>query len=116
MASQPNFDRCDVCKQFHAEGFCAGPIADPAQATIEERNSTHGDYEVQATLSQALKTLLRRQTGWDNLSIEQRETLDMLCVKMSRVLCGDPNEPDHWLDMMGYVKLVHNQLLKGKTV
>jgi len=89
---------------------------DPAQAIIEDRNDTHGDYEVQAALSQSQKDLLRGLPGWQRLSPEQRETLDMVCVKMSRILCGNPNEPDHWLDMMGYVKLVHNQLVKGKTV
>lgn len=89
---------------------------DPAQAIIEDRNNTHGDYEVQAALSQKQKDLLRSAPGWDALSAEQKETLDMVCVKMSRVLCGNANEPDHWLDMMGYVKLVHNQLTQGKTV
>lgn len=91
-------------------------MSDPAQATIEERNETHGDYSVQARLSQEQKSLLRSNPGWHQLTVEQKETLDMVCVKMSRILCGAPNEPDHWLDIMGYVKLVHNKLTTGKTV
>jgi len=84
-----------------------------AQSVIESREESHGDYRVQAALSQAQKDLLRASPGWERLAPDQRETLDMICVKMSRVLNGDPNTADHWLDMAGYATLVHNHLTKG---
>jgi len=83
------------------------------QSIIESREDSHGDYQVQAALSQAQKELFRASPGWERLAPHQRETLDMICVKMSRILNGDPNTADHWLDMAGYATLSHNVLTKG---
>lgn len=84
-----------------------------AQDIIENREKAHGNYLHQATMAQAQKKLLRDSPGWHHLSPEQRESLDMVCVKISRIMNGNPNEPDHWLDMAGYATLVHNILTKG---
>jgi len=89
------------------------PGAMTAQQTIEDREDSHGDYTAQATLSQQLKSLLHDSAGWSRLTAPQKETLDMLAVKMSRVLNGDPNVADHWTDMAGYATLVSNLLTKG---
>jgi hypothetical protein len=29
----------------------------------------------------------------------------MIAVKLARILCGDPDFQDHWLDVIGYAKL-----------
>jgi hypothetical protein len=84
-----------------------------AQAVIENREATHGDYRAQSNLSQSLKALLRDAKAWEGLPVDQAETLDMICVKMSRILHGNNNEPDHWLDIAGYATLSHNTLTKG---
>jgi hypothetical protein len=36
-------------------------------------------------------------------------------MKMSRILCGNPNEPDHWRDIAGYATLIENILVHGKS-
>jgi hypothetical protein len=72
-------------------------------AIITERAKTHGDYRLQAKLSQDLKTRIRQEGG--NLSPQQLEALEMICVKIARITCGNPCEADHWQDIAGYALL-----------
>lgn len=85
---------------------------DVGQVVIESREETHGDYTKQAILAQALKAQIR-SNGYEKLSMAQRESLDMIAVKISRILNGNPNEPDHWTDIAGYATLIANMLTKG---
>lgn len=70
---------------------------------ISERAKTHGDYKIQAKLAQDLKARIRQEGG--NLSPQQAEALEMICVKIARIVCGNPNEPDHYNDIAGYALL-----------
>ena len=72
-------------------------------AIITERAKTHGDYKLQAKLAQDLKARIRQEGG--NLSPQQQEALEMICVKIARIVCGNPNEPDHYQDIAGYALL-----------
>lgn len=84
-----------------------------AQEVIESRESTHGDYTAQANFSAYMKEEARKMPKWQNLHGPQAESIDMIIVKISRILTGDPNEPDHWQDIAGYATLVSNLLTKG---
>lgn len=79
------------------------------QSTIEllsERGRTHGNWEVQAQLAQSLKSAIdHAQLPVRTLSKGQREAIDMICVKLSRIVVGNPNEIDHWVDIAGYARL-----------
>lgn len=72
---------------------------------LNEREKTHGDYTDVARVSQALKFALAYGPT-DELPDVHRESLDLICTKIARIVCGDHNEPDHWTDIMGYAKLV----------
>lgn len=72
---------------------------------IEQRARTHGSYEQVAALSQSLKDALR-SGKFGALPSTHRESLDMICVKMARIICGDHNEPDHYRDICGYSELI----------
>lgn len=88
-------------------------MSEPGQEVIEERENSHGDYLRQSRLAQAMKMAFHSQPGWERLSAPQRESLDMIAVKISRILSGDPNEVDHWRDLSGYATLIVNLLTKG---
>jgi hypothetical protein len=77
-----------------------------AAALINERAITHGDYSDTARTAQTLKEVYRNAPGWYRLTPRQRESMEAEAVKNARILCGDPNEPDHWRDKIGYSKLV----------
>lgn len=80
-------------------------MTDRADELIAERESTHGPWVEQATIAQMLKETLRQGSKWDQCTLAQREALEMGAVKWSRIVCGNPQEPDHWDDTCGYMRL-----------
>jgi hypothetical protein len=78
--------------------------------TLVARDATHGDYAVQAFVAANLKSTMHNTDGWHRLSSEMRESLDMVAVKVSRILSGDPSFVDHWHDIAGYATLVEKSL------
>jgi hypothetical protein len=44
------------------------------------------------------------------LAPDQREALAMIANKLGRILNGDPNYADSWMDIAGYAKLVADRL------
>lgn len=77
---------------------------------LEERGTTHGHFIDNAGIGQHLKLFIRTQVGWCDLTDIQKESLEYICQKISRVLSGNPNHKDHWDDIAGYAKLVSNYL------
>jgi hypothetical protein len=77
---------------------------------LAERGRTHGDWSDNARLAQQMKELFRQEKGWLKLSACQREALDMIAGKISRVLSGDCDHVDHWRDVAGYAQLVVREL------
>jgi hypothetical protein len=83
------------------------------QQTLNDRGKTHGDFYEQARVAQELKRLVKNSAV--GMKAHQWEALDAICMKISRILHGNPNEPDHWRDIAGYATLVENILVHGKS-
>ena len=79
---------------------------------LNEREKTHGSFEVHAFVTQQLKAVINHQLAdMDRrLANDMRESLDMICHKIGRIVAGDPNHHDHWLDIAGYATLVADRL------
>jgi hypothetical protein len=75
---------------------------------LDARAKTHGSFEANAQMSQAIKELIA--TGDVSLTDTQREAIDMIALKLSRIATGNPNVRDHWADIAGYATLVANTL------
>lgn len=69
------------------------------------KQKTHGNYKDTAETSQNLKSVMAAGKNWDALRPTQREALEMIAVKIARVLSGDANFRDHWDDIEGYAEL-----------
>ena len=80
------------------------------QQVLSERQTTHGDFADHAQTTQLLKTVMHSQPGWSKLSAMQRESLDMIVHKIGRVLSGNHNHADHWIDIQGYARLIEERL------
>lgn len=78
--------------------------------TLQQRHKTYGEYAVQARIAQQLKDVMHDTTNWHTMTHAQRESLDMIAAKISRILNGDPNHVDSWHDIGGYARLVEDQL------
>ena len=79
-------------------------MTDPTQL-IAERRKTHGDWNEQSALADKLLALYEGSSNWRKMKPHQRQAMIMDAVKNSRILTGNPDEPDHWDDKAGYAKL-----------
>ena len=77
------------------------PLRDPL---LEERQKTHGNFNRNATISQEIKEIYRK-AGVNGFKDVHREALDMIALKLSRILSGQANFKDHWRDLSGYALL-----------
>lgn len=63
-----------------------------------------------ASTAAALMGVVDCGTNAPRLTHVQRVALTQVCVKLARILEGDPNERDHWDDVAGYATLVAEAL------
>lgn len=80
------------------------------QQTLAERGKTHGNFARQSQTAQTLKEVMRYGEWWDTLLPHQREALELIATKISRILNGNPMWHDSWHDIAGYATLVANGL------
>lgn len=77
---------------------------------LHERGTRYGDFLNQAQIARELKRAIHPCTNWLLLEADQEEALDMFCVKIARIMNGDPNYIDNWRDIAGYATLVADRL------
>ena len=70
---------------------------------IAARGKTHGEWELQAYNANAIKATLHLHAHKFPPPIS--EALDHIAIKLSRIISGNPMEPDHWRDIQGYARL-----------
>lgn len=73
---------------------------------LNEREETHGYFHDQAKTAQRLKRLMRATPNWEGMDADMRESLEMICMKLSRIGHGNPYHIDSWMDIIGYASLV----------
>ena len=78
--------------------------------TLIARGQRYGKFEDQACIAQWFKNFMRDTAGWQRMDYDQREALEMIQTKLSRLLNGDPDYHDTWHDIAGYAKLVADRL------
>lgn len=76
------------------------------------REARYGSFEGHAKIAQGLKAVMQERSGWDGLADDQKEALEMIQHKIARILNGDPNYLDNWVDLVWYAQLVVNRLEK----
>ena len=81
---------------------------------LDERAATYGSFEDVAETAQSIKDILYGTTGLPKIRSDQREALDMISSKIARIVNGDANHIDSWIDIAGYATLVADRL-KGKS-
>ena len=79
-------------------------------ATLAERGTRYGTFTGHAKITQNIKRAMQDSPNWEKLDDDQREALEMTAHKIGRILNGDPNYADSWLDIIGYTRLVEARL------
>lgn len=85
-------------------------------AVLDERGKRYGNFLDHARISQRLKNVAHQfaSENGKRFDVDQAEALDMIFHKIGRILNGDPNYADSWIDIAGYAKLVADRL-EGKV-
>lgn len=104
MDDRTNYYECPTCGFKCSDGEVYMNHAVNCRL-LSTRATTHGSFASNAHISQDLRRYFRDQAGWHLLSEVQRESLDMVATKISRILSGNPNHADHWGDIAGYATL-----------
>jgi hypothetical protein len=85
---------------------------DEVDATLDARAVDYGKFIEGAEVMQMLKRVV--QNALNNrdktLAHDQAESLDMILHKVGRIINGNPDVVDHWLDIAGYAQLVADRL------
>ena len=84
-------------------------------AILYERNINYGTFLDNARITQRLKAVAHQFAGQNNKTFDadQAEALDLIFTKIGRILNGDSNHIDSWIDIAGYATLVADRL-QGK--
>lgn len=72
---------------------------------LAERQKTHGSFNQNAAISQAIKHLFHSYGAYPAENPVYCEALDMIALKLSRILSGQAHFKDHWDDIAGYATL-----------
>ena len=75
---------------------------------MPDRTNTHGEYIKQATVAEELREVMG--ASWTGLPRYQRAALTLVAEKLSRILTGDCNFEDHWIDIAGYCECVLKEI------
>lgn len=86
-------------------------MSNDISAVLAERGTRYGRFDAQALLTQQIKLSFSFGRNWDNLPVDSKEALEMIAHKIGRILNGDPEYADSWVDIAGYSKLVADRLL-----
>jgi transposase len=83
---------------------------------LNERATTYGRFVDVAEIAQEIKATIRigDTNRSEDLPADQIEALDMIASKIARILSGDSDYADSWIDIAGYATLVAERI-KGKT-
>lgn len=81
---------------------------------LDERGNRYGDFASNATTTQLIKQAINLGDTADKLAFYQRESLEMIAHKISRIVNGDANYMDSWVDIVGYAQLVIDKLQHDK--
>lgn len=92
------------------------------EATLAQRGSRYGDFTDHARVCQNLKEVLvnakvnhgngHSDKPWEKLSPVKKQALEVICDKLARIMTGDSDYDDNWIDIQGYAKLVQDRLPK----
>lgn len=85
-------------------------------AILNARGSRYGNFLDHARVTYKLKEVARNfaEEKGKTFAVDQCEAMDMIFHKIGRILNGDPNYADSWIDIAGYAQLVADRL-EGKV-
>lgn len=84
-------------------------MSDDLDQVLQERGDRYGRFIDRAAITQSIKHAMACP-GWYELACDQKEALETIATKIARILNGDPDYIDNWVDIAGYAMLVVERL------
>lgn len=81
------------------------------EEVLNQRQATYGSFTKNAEVSQMLKYFMTQGTNYKQMPVAHREALEMIVHKIARIVNGDPNYIDNWIDICGYSQLVIEEIM-----
>ena len=81
-------------------------------AILTERGDRYGKFSGHAKITQDIKRAMSEHARLHNKTFtdSQWESLEMIAHKIGRIVNGDPDHVDSWVDIAGYAQLVADEL------
>ena len=81
-------------------------------AVLDSRAQDYGKFIDGAEIMQMLKRLVHNYIAIRStpLAFDQREAIDMIIHKLGRIINGNADKVDSWVDIAGYARLVADRL------
>jgi hypothetical protein len=88
------------------------PLETDIDETLDNRAQDYGKFKDGAALMQGIKRLLADHARAHNKTFadDQWEALEMIVHKMARIVNGNPDKVDSWVDIAGYATLIADRL------
>jgi hypothetical protein len=100
-----------------AEDILALDAAEEAKAkevdtVLDTRADQYGSFMQGADIAIRIKSIMHNAVARNDMHVfpDQLLALDMIAVKISRIVNGNASHRDSWLDIAGYAKLVADRL------
>lgn len=106
------------CKKCGTGPCKQGVAMTDIDKTLAERGKRYGEFKSNAKISQNIKQAMFMECQSDKIASmddDMLEALDMIAHKIARILNGDPDYIDNWVDIAGYAKLVADRLNSETT-
>ena len=89
-----------------------GPQEPRVEETLNERAKDYGTFRDSAALMQGIKRLLADHAAKHDKTFadDQWEALEMIVHKIGRIVNGNPDKVDSWVDIAGYATLIADRL------
>lgn len=87
-------------------------MSENIEKTLAERGQRYGQFTEHARISQNIKRAMQDSPNWNHLPDYIKEALEMNAHKTARILNGDFLYSDSYHDIIGYTKLVEDELTK----
>ena len=87
-------------------------LRDNVDKTLDARALNYGTFKDGAALMQAIKRTMAAHaaTHGKTFADDQWEALEMIVHKIGRIVNGNPDVTDHWVDIAGYATLIADRL------
>jgi hypothetical protein len=87
-------------------------LASTVDKTLDARAANYGKFKDGAALMQSIKRAMAAHAAKHDKTFadDQWEALEMIVHKIGRIVNGNPDVTDHWVDIAGYATLIADRL------